>query len=603
METQLGFKAQEIKGAYNKTTNTWAKAYFNIQEDKDLMSLRGHIFCLISIQGPESLDYEFFGKLLFNSLQEEYYSEKDGTPLQALENATLDTRDKLKALLDQSEQAVSIQDIVFNITSASVWGKILYIVNLGTNKAYIIRGGKTEVVSSESVESINSVSGRVDEKDTFFLGNNLFASIFESTSNIADLQGKLNETEEKGGIAAILVNLELTQTPSAEEKITFITEGPEKPDKTTIADTIKNLLPKSGTIKVKRTSNFSTKQKAGLLTVVVGVLLASAVFLNFKKQSIENANKLKETEQAAILESIEQAKTYIGINNDKAREILVNLKDEENKTKSEIVIAEINTLLDQINNVQKISDSTALYDFSLKNTNFEIKDILISNDILYVLDNNKGIIYSYDKTNGAQEVASKISNLKYMVLCDNGLVVGSDTENLNIDSGKVTSLTPPSNFTGVACYLNNLYFASADKITKYTNNEDLFTSSDWISGLKTALGIQIDSNIYISENGDTISKLFTGTRQTFKITGLDKPLKGVTDIFLIDKLIYILDTGNNRIVEIGTDGTFIEQFDISNYAGSTNIWVTKDNIYLSNKTIIYLFPLKGNTTEEDENPQ
>ena len=62
MQTQLGFKAQEIKGGYNNQTKVWAKAYYNIQEDRDLMSLRGHIFCLISIQGPESLDYEFFGK-------------------------------------------------------------------------------------------------------------------------------------------------------------------------------------------------------------------------------------------------------------------------------------------------------------------------------------------------------------------------------------------------------------------------------------------------------------------------------------------------------------------------------------------------------------
>ena len=255
MQTQLGFKAQEIKGGYNNQTKVWAKAYYNIQEDRDLMSLRGHIFCLISIQGPESLDYEFFGKILFNSLQEKYYQDKEGTPLQALETSTLDTRDKLKALLDQSEQAVTMQDIVFNITSASIWGKILYIVNLGTNKAYIIRGGETDTVASESLDSIHSVSGRVDEKDTFFLGNSSFSTIFESTSNIAELQDTLKETEKEGGIAAILVNLELTQTPSAEEKITFITDAPEKSERTNLVETIKNLLPKSGKIKVNNSCN------------------------------------------------------------------------------------------------------------------------------------------------------------------------------------------------------------------------------------------------------------------------------------------------------------------------------------------------------------
>ena len=325
------------------------------------------------------------------------------------------------------------------------------------------------------------------------------------------------------------------------------------------------------------------------------MLLASAVFFNFKKQSVATANKLKEAEQTAILASIDQAKQYIGINNDKAREILVNIKDEKDKKKSDVVIAEINTLLDQINNVQKITDSTALYDFSLKNANFEIKTILISNDILYILDKNKGIIYSYDKTNGAQEIASKISDIKYMVLCDNGLVVGSDTQYLNIDSEKVISLVPPEKITGTNCYLNNLYFTSADKITKYTNNDDSFSKSDWVSGLTNALGIQIDSNIYILENGTTVTKLFTGEKQSFKIIGLDKPLKNAVDLFLTNNIIYILDNGNSRIVSIKTDGTFVEQFDISNYAGSTNIWVTKDSIYLTNKTIIYSFPLKQTT--------
>jgi len=597
MHTQLSFKAQEIKGGYNKQTKVWAKAYFNIQEDTNLMSSRGHIFCLISIEGPESLDYEFFGKLLFHSLQEEYYSDKEGTPLQALENATLDTRDKLKSLLDQSEQAVSMQDIVFNITSAVVWGKILYIVNLGTNKAYIIRGGETDTIASESVESINSVSGRIDEKDTFFLGNGSFANVFESTSNISELQETLKSSEKDGGIAAILVNLELTQIPSVEEKITFITEGPEKTEKTNIIDTIKNLLPKSGKIKIKRTSNFSTKRKVGLITVVVGILLVSAVFFNFKKQKVTTANNIKETEQASILESIEQAKTYIGINNEKAREILVNLNEQEIE-KSEIVIAEINTLLDQINNVQKITDSTALYDFSLKNPKFEIVSIIRSNDILYILDKDKEIIYSYEKKSGAQEVASKISDIKYLVLCDNGLVVGSNSQYHNIDTGDTIELVPPAKFTGVSCYLNNLYFTSADKITKYTNNKDSFTNSDWISGLQKATSSQIDSNIYIIENGNTITKLFAGERATFKITGLDKPLKGVTDLFLLDKTIYILDAGNNRIVAVSTDGTFIEQFDISNYTGTTNIWVTDETVYISNKTIIYSFPLKNNTEVE-----
>ncbi len=599
MQTQLGFKAQEIEGGYNKISSTWAKTYHNIQEDKELMSLRGHIFCLISIQGPENLDYEFFGKILFNSLQEEYYGDKEGTPLQALENATLDTRNKLKALLDQSEQTTTISDITFNITSASVWGKILYIVNLGTNKVYIIRGGQTDIVASESIESINSVSGRVDENDTFFLGNSSFATVFESTSNIAQLQDKLKETEKEGGIAAILVNLELTQTPSAEEKITFITEGPETHKNNNLVDTIKNLLPKSGKIKVKKTSNFSTKQKVGLITAVVGILLSSAVFFNFKKQATITSDKIKETELTSIKESIVQAKKYIGINNDKAREILINLKETQDKEISDVVIAEINTLLDQVNNVQKISDSTALYDFSLKNSNFQMGTILLSNNILYLLDENKGTIYSYEKTTGAQEVASKISNLKFMTLCDNGLVTGSETEILNIDSGDTVKLTPPTNISAVGCYLNNLYFTSSDKITKYTNNTDDYTSADWITGLKNAKGIQIDSNIYIIENGDTITKLFTVKRQDFKLTGLDKPLKNASDLFLANEQIYILDSGNNRIVVIKTDGSFVKQFDIKNYTGTTKILATTDTIYLADKTIIYSFPIDGDSPTEE----
>jgi len=593
MQTQLGFKAQEIKGEYNKNTGVWAKAYYNIQEDKDLMSIRGHIFTLISIQGPESLDYEFFGKILFNSLQEEYYSDKEGTPLQALENATLDTREKLKALLDQSEQSISMQDIAFNITSASIWGKILYIVNLGTNKAYIIRSGETDTISSESIESINSVSGRVDEKDTFFLGNSAFANIFESTSNIAELQEKLKDSEKEGGIAAILITLELTKTPSSEEKITFITETPEQPDHKSLGNTIKNLLPKSGKIKINKTSNFSTKQKIGLITVVVGLLLVSAVFFNFKKQAIENTKKLKETEQAEILASIKQAKTYIGINNDKAREILINLKDEQEKEKSDVVIAEINTLLDKINNVQKVENSNAIYDFSLKNPNFEMGKILISNNILYVLDKNKGVIYSYDKNTGAQEIASKIENIIYMALCDNGLVAGSNSQYINIDSGDVINLVAPKQITGVSCYLNNLYFTSPDKVTKYTNNNDSFEKTDWISNLQKAKGNQIDSNIYVIENGNTVTKMFTGKKQNFKITGLDKPLNNATNLFLTADVLYILDSGNNRIVEVNTDGTFIQQYDISNYVGTNNIWVSEDTIYLANKTIIYSFPLKN----------
>ena len=61
-----------------------------------------------------------------------------------------------------------------------------------------------------------------------------------------------------------------------------------------------------------------------------------------------------------------------------------------------------------------------------------------------------------------------------------------------------------------------------------------------------------------------IQKYLSGQPTDFKLAGLDKPFNNPTAIFTAPneevQYIYIADAGNQRIVQLNKDGTFVRQF-------------------------------------------
>lgn len=71
----------------------------------------------------------------------------------------------------------------------------------------------------------------------------------------------------------------------------------------------------------------------------------------------------------------------------------------------------------------------------------------------------------------------------------------------------------------------------------------------------------IDGNVYLLFPDGRVLRYFGGNQTDFELRGLDMPLSQPTAIFTNDRIqhIYIADTGNQRVVVLDKEGTFVAQ--------------------------------------------
>jgi hypothetical protein len=127
--------------------------------------------------------------------------------------------------------------------------------------------------------------------------------------------------------------------------------------------------------------------------------------------------------------------------------------------------------------------------------------------------------------------------------------------------------------TAVSSYFGNFYILDpqANVFFRYLPTADGYNAqpenyfpADQPVDLTNAVDVAIDGEVYILYKDGRINKFLTGQPSNFSLTGLDKPLNRPVAIFTApDETIhhvYIADAGNQRIVQLNKDGSFVRQF-------------------------------------------
>ncbi len=87
---------------------------------------------------------------------------------------------------------------------------------------------------------------------------------------------------------------------------------------------------------------------------------------------------------------------------------------------------------------------------------------------------------------------------------------------------------------------------------------------DQLVDLSQAVDFGIDGAVYVLFQDGRMNKFASGRPVTFNLNGLDKPLKNPTALFTapdeVVQYIYVADAGNQRIVQLNKDGSFVRQF-------------------------------------------
>src|SRR3990172_7906536 len=169
---------------------------------------RGRLFAVVDLKIDPAEDASVAGRLIWDTLSEEYYAPEDETPVSALERAVYAVRDKLQHL----SPAATLE-----LGAVAFRGEVAYLARMGKPALYLRRGTETlELLTGE--EGVNIASQILEEEDTVVLGSPVFARNFPPADlpRTEFLEKQFSSGEKIPGFAALL--LTLTSSREAREE-------------------------------------------------------------------------------------------------------------------------------------------------------------------------------------------------------------------------------------------------------------------------------------------------------------------------------------------------------------------------------------------------
>lgn len=154
--------------------------------------------------------------------------------------------------------------------------------------------------------------------------------------------------------------------------------------------------------------------------------------------------------------------------------------------------------------------------------------------------------------------------------------------------------------SGFGVYISNVYVLDrgSSQIYKFVASDSNFTKQDYLSGkvdLSKSISMAIDGSIWVLTVDGSVFKFTKGVADSYSLSGLDKPFVNPTRITTSadSDSYYVLDNGNNRIVQISKDKGYVAQYqsDLLKSAKEFEVVEKDKKVYFLSNSKIYSFPL------------
>ena len=576
-ETNLAFS----KIVSTPTPTAWSQAYS-----------AGRLFAALSLQiniipqeGEEHLNS--IGKDLISTLESEFFTIEN-KDLDSIKQAILTTTARIK-------EGVTSSLVVCFLTD-----NILYLFATGGAKAVLKRGDKigTVLEGEENSLNIKSASGYVQEGDIIILQTKPFLGVITSSTlassldnnnpdDIAeDLAPRVHEKGD-GGAAAVILNYKDMPIPEGsiaeQEEIGNVNdeapvEGDEDiPEKEAVANDNEHPLPqptsaealdipeKAGDMPVTNPSPFLTDQipqKRGfslnfgsmkrlgrqrriilvIAIILIALILVTAFLAIGNKGGSQNQQTFDSVYNGAQTK-FDEGENLKGLN--------AKLAQQSFKEAQKIITDSQSKFTDS-DQKQKLDDLLAKVNSELENTSsgekVEAKEVSAADSkmLSYEINNPNATYFTENDDNVYFLDGSGVTKVDK----------GNDKKSVVIKKSWKTD-------GGIGLFGSNVYVLDRnDGILKFVATTDTFSKTNYFGDespdFSDSMAMAIDGSIYVLNKDGTIDKYTKGKKDTFSISGLDKPLSSATKIFTNEDAsnIYVLDNGNGRIVVIDKDGKF-----------------------------------------------
>lgn len=545
------------------TLTSWSQAYS-----------AGGLFIALSLvtETPEHQEaIGTVGKKILNDLEAEFFS---------LEEKSLE---KIKSVIDNAFAEIHAQ-ITSSAAIAYVKEDILYAFLVGSGTILLRRKDKVGVLLDEqhsSTRTMQAASGKLEKDDLVVLQTIEFHTligqekIMESlrstadSSEIAEILTPLVHGKEEGAASAIFFTYVPEPDTALEEETEILPPPPPKPETTPqptpeytppftenrdafphpVGTPVKERPRLLSLLQplLRKTRTLTHKQRLliSIAGILVFILLASIVFtvINAREQK---AKEVFATVYEPAQQRFEEGNGLIGLNTALAREKLEEASrllkkgadaipaDSQEGKKISALQEKIQRALEDTSGTTQASVSPASPGDSTL-----LRALADGNDRLFATQDEDTVYYLTEKS------IKENGN-------DDTLVTNNDFWN-----------SP----AGLGTFLGNLYVLDKKEgILKFVKGAESYTKSSYLTGeapdLSKAVSMTIDSAIYVLFSTGDIAKFTKGAPDTFKVSGLDTPLREPKRIYTTPDFtnIYILDSGNSRIVTLGKDGNYKEQY-------------------------------------------
>jgi len=586
----------------NPTAYSWSQAYN-----------AGKLFAVLSLErNEENLEEKdglnLLGKEILDNLEQEYFT-LETKDLDSIKNAVLVTSKKIP------------EDVFCSFVICALVNNLLYAFILGKGRVDVKREEKlgTILYVEEGLpSSVKAASGFLQNDDIIILQTKQFSDIVSTDTLAASLDSQppseIAETlapkihgneKEQSGAAAIVLSykgseqteeaLEPEEKEEAGEKIIEPQEKEEGMPQAAVEITSSGLFSKLsnplslilGKLKLPKMEGFNHSKKL-LLTVVViiAVVLVASIILAVKKQNDAKTQALFSQVYPPAQKKYDEGQNLLGLNQNLAHDSFTAsqkiLEDGKSKfpakSKEELQIL---TLLEKVN--LALSSSSGINLVKAQSVDSKISSLLsveIKNSgANYTTQDDKNIYFV--NSNGVSSVAKSGGTAKVII--------------------KPSDL--PKNIGGLGIYFGNIYVLDKDgkQINKFVQTSSGFGQANYFAGgtepdLASATSIAIDGSIWILFKDGTIEKFTKGKADTFSISGLDKGFSNPTRIYTTVDFdnIYVLDSGNSRIVVLDKNGSYKAQYqaDILKNASDFEVLEADKKVYVLSSGKVYQIDLK-----------
>lgn len=548
----------------------------------------GPFFIVLSLEG-ENVDIEL-GRNTLAKIEEIISQTPAITPSELVEI--------------QKEQFAN--GINLNILVARFENQKLWLAGAGNVSAKLFRNDKTIKLFSGQ-----PVSGTLLHNDFLILGTIQFFENLPapdpklSPSELRDqILPQVESLADNARVCALLVKVEL-QPPSPP-----VVRHPHLPH-----------LPRLSNFYLRRPTDPNAptpfSRKILTLSLIILVTLISLIVFQLRSRVLEERGKVVTDLERQVQDSLNSSQKLSGLNDQIARDVLLQTrKDFVTKAdatfgkdwppKLRQLLASLDQQIAAVSKVYPVSQLEVFYDFSLLKSGAKINSLWQHKDEAVILDSGNGALYSLNlRTKGAAIITGSddLKSGKFVDSSGDKVYVWTPS---GIFSPKL-AIKPSDKWGKIAdlkAFAGNLYLLDSqnNQVWKYQNTDLGF--SDISNFLHTGMpldfsnvvGMAIDGSVYVLTSTGNIAKFSSGSSDAFKITGLDKPLSNPASFFVSDETdsVYILDSGNNRVVVLDKRGNYRSQYLLPSEPATAGILVseTLKKVFLTSGAKVYSFNLR-----------